>query len=204
MGSKSELRHCPRLREVAVLRRAGATCGCGDGAKHNDTLARWTVGLSYGTNTVMCATTLSMFCSLRGQLAMHKSCSIVGRGNLSHSPSAYQRYKCSVRLQPASPRVGEGGPSVRFRTAHKSGWRHEWRQPDRLGFVTARTVAPWPTRDVGAELNTAYTPPGPHALPRLQVPHYITRTDYSTIEYGVCGWPTVTCMEWVVESTTVY
>ena len=158
VGSKSELRHCPRLREVAVLRRAGATCGCGDGAKHNDTLARWTVGLSYGTNTVMCATTLSMFCSLRGQLAMHKSCSIVGRGNLSHSPSAYQRYKCSVRLQPASPRVGEGGPSVRFRTAHKSGWRHEWRQPDRLGFVTARTVAPWPTRDVGAELNTAYTP----------------------------------------------
>ena len=55
MPSKSELRHCPRLREVAVLRRAGATCGCGDGAKHNDTLARWTVGLSYGTNTVMCA-----------------------------------------------------------------------------------------------------------------------------------------------------
>ena len=47
---------------------------------------------------------------------------------------------------------------MRFRTAHKSGWRHEWRQPDRLGFVTARTVAPWPTRDVGAELNTAYTP----------------------------------------------
>ena len=97
---------------------------------------------------------------------------------------------------------------MRFRTAHKSGWRHEWRQPDRLGFVTARTVGGWPpglhVRDVGAELNTAYTPPGPHALPRLQVPHYITRTDYSTIEYGVRGWPTVTCMEWVVESTTVY
>jgi hypothetical protein len=107
---------------------------------------------------------------------MHMSCSIVDRGNLSHSPSAYQRYECGVRLQPTLPGIGEGGPPVRFRTAPKSGWRHEWRQPARLGFVTARTVLAWPARGVAAELNTAYTPPGPHALPRLQVPHYKPRT----------------------------
>jgi hypothetical protein len=37
-------------------------------------------------------------------------------------------------------------------------------------------VLAWPARGVAAELNTAYTPPGPHALPRLQVPHYNPRT----------------------------
>jgi hypothetical protein len=124
----------------------------------NVTHACCVVDLSSGTNTVICAITWSMFCSLRGQLAMHLSCSIVRRGNLSHSPSAYQRYKCGVRLQPTLPGVGEGGPPVRFRTAPKSGWHHEWRRPARLGFVTARTVLAWPARGVAAELNTAYTP----------------------------------------------
>ena len=65
---------------------------------------------------------------------------------------------------------------MRFRTAHKSGWRHEWRQPDRLGFVTARTVGgPLAYTCVTWELSS--TLPTPHR-DRMHSRGYRFRTTY--------------------------